>query len=207
MAGKTAVHPELGAIEVQGMTRSAFILRGALAAGAMYGAGAVTPFVSNALAQATTGDVQVVTFAYGLEALEQAFYQAAAKANLSPPLKKLATEFGAHEAEHADTLKATIEQLGGSASAGATPKFNVTDDASFLKTAVALEDTGVAAYNGAIPSLQSPDLVAALATIVQTEARHAAAVRVKSGQDAAPQAFEKPLTQQQAAAALKPYTG
>lgn len=30
--------PELAAVEIHGMTRSAFILRGALAAGAVYGA-------------------------------------------------------------------------------------------------------------------------------------------------------------------------
>ena len=42
--------PELAGVEVHGMTRSSFILRGALAAGAVYGASAVTPFVSQALA-------------------------------------------------------------------------------------------------------------------------------------------------------------
>jgi len=36
--------PELAACEVHGMTRSSFILRGALATGALYGAGAVAPF-------------------------------------------------------------------------------------------------------------------------------------------------------------------
>ena len=38
--------PELAGIEVHGMTRSAFIVRGALAAGAVYGAGVVAPFVA-----------------------------------------------------------------------------------------------------------------------------------------------------------------
>ena len=41
-----AESPGLDAIEVQGMTRASFLLKGALAAGALYGVGAVTPFVS-----------------------------------------------------------------------------------------------------------------------------------------------------------------
>ena len=32
-----AVSPELGAVEIHGMTRSSFILRGAMSAGAVYG--------------------------------------------------------------------------------------------------------------------------------------------------------------------------
>ena len=42
--------PELEAIEVPGMTRSSFILRGALATGAALGATAVGPYVSSAFA-------------------------------------------------------------------------------------------------------------------------------------------------------------
>ena len=48
--------PELAAVEVGGLTRSSFILRGALAAGSVYGLSAVTPFVSQALAETGGGD-------------------------------------------------------------------------------------------------------------------------------------------------------
>src|SRR6202161_1592756 len=51
MTSQNLANPELAACEVHGMTRSSFILRGALAAGAVYGTSAVTPFVSSALAQ------------------------------------------------------------------------------------------------------------------------------------------------------------
>ena len=47
-------HPELAGIEIHGVTRGAFLARGALATAAVYGAGAVGPFVGQALA-ATTG--------------------------------------------------------------------------------------------------------------------------------------------------------
>jgi hypothetical protein len=53
-------------IEIQGMTRSAFLVRGALAAGGAYGAGAVAPMVSRALAAAGGGDVAIFNFALTL---------------------------------------------------------------------------------------------------------------------------------------------
>ena len=42
--------PELNGVEVHGMSRASFILRGAMAAGAVYGATAVGPFVTAPLA-------------------------------------------------------------------------------------------------------------------------------------------------------------
>ena len=39
-------NPELAEVEVHGMNRASFILKGALATGAVYGASAVAPFVS-----------------------------------------------------------------------------------------------------------------------------------------------------------------
>ena len=65
-------------------TRAQFILRGTLAVGATYGAGAVAPFVENAFAAVPQSDLTVVQFALGLEQLETAFYKAAlARAGLS----------------------------------------------------------------------------------------------------------------------------
>ena len=199
---------ELQSIEVEGMTRSSFIVRGALAAGAAYGAGAVGPFVSRALAQDTASDIQVVNFVLGLENLEAAFYAAALKnANLSGQVKTLATEFAKHETAHVDTLKQLVQQFGGSPAAAPAAKFKVSSQADFLKTAVALEDLGVGAYNGAIPAVKEPGVVAALASIVQVEARHAAALRFRANQDPAPAAFDRALTPTQAKAAASKLGG
>jgi rubrerythrin len=199
---------ELYAIEPDGMTRSAFILRGALAAGAAYGAGAVGPFVSRALAQTSASDLQAVGFALALEQLEAAFYAAALKnAKLSGEVKTLATEFGKHEATHVETLKQLIEQLGGKAQAATTAKFNLRNQGDFLKAAVALEDIGVGAYNGLAPAITTPDIVQAVGSIVQVEARHSAAMRFQNGDDPAPDAFDPVLTPTQAQAAAKKLSG
>ena len=55
-----------------------------------------------------------------------------------------------------------------------------------------LEDTGVAAYNGAAPELFSREILAIAGEIVQIEARHAAVVRDLLGQPIADGAFDKP---------------
>ena len=200
--------PELHAIEVDGMTRSSFLLRGALAAGAMYGAGAVGPYVTRALAQANSGDIEILQFALGLEELETAFFAAALKqAKLSGELKQIATLFKSQEAEHAESLKQTITLLGAKPAAAPKAKFDVRDEKTFLEVAIKLEDTGVGAYNGAAPRIQSPDLLAAAGTIVQVEARHAAALRMRAGMDPAPVAFDAPLTAPKVQAAVKQALG
>ena len=186
----------------QGITRSTFILRGALGVAATYGIGAVTPFVSAALGSAAA-DEQVLTFALGLEQLESAFYKTASGAGLTGTAAALAKSFGAHEDQHVQALSQLISQLGGKPAAAPKAKFGVTNQASFLRVAVALEDLGVAAYNGAIPLVRTPDILSAIGSIVNVEARHSAALRSLAGQDPAPSAFDKGKPADQVAVELK----
>jgi rubrerythrin len=200
-------NPELQAVEVHGMTRSSFIVRGALAAGAVYGAGAVGPFVRQAIAQSGGGDVEVLNFALTLEYLEAAFYKEAAKIDgLSEDAVKAVETFGDEEQQHVDALSKTIMDLGGKPVAAPGVDFgDLTSESAFLKLAVTFEDTGVSAYNGAAPSIKSKEVLAAAGSIVQVEARHAAAVRLLAEKDPAPDAFDETLTMDQVLKAVQPF--
>jgi hypothetical protein len=195
--------PELGGVEVHGVTRGAFILKSALAAGAVYGAATVGPFVGQALAQGG-GDVDIVNFALTLEYLEADFYKKGQGLGLSGGVMKLAREFGDAETQHVDALTQTVKKLGGAPAKRPTFVFPIKDEASFLKLAQTLEDTGVSAYNGAGPQIQSKEVLGAAGSIVQIEARHAAAIRLQLSKPPAPDAFDKPLGKAAVLAAVKP---
>ena len=201
--------PEMAAIEIKGMTREAFILRGAVAAGTVYGLSTVAPFVSQALAQESSGDVEILNFALTLEYLEAAYYTMALTevSGLSGDVKKLATEIRDNENEHVDALKTTIEGLGGKAVKAPGVDFGkaFANEKSFLKLAQTFEDTGVSAYNGAAPAIESKDVLAAAGSIVQIEARHAAAIRTLNKQPLSAGGFDKALEMQQVLDAVKPF--
>ena len=194
-------------VEVGGITRSAFIARGAIAAGALYGAGAVAPVVERALAASSGGDTAILDFALTLESIEVAFVAEALKVKgLSGEVKRAMREIAEHERAHQKQLKQTLEQLGATASPApktSFPKMGGQD--AMLSLAIQLEETGVGAYNGAAPLIQSADLLAAAGSIVQVEARHAGALRELAGKDPAPAAFDKALSRDEVMKAVKPY--
>jgi Ferritin-like domain len=196
--------PDLAEVEVHGINRASFILKGALATGAVYGATAVAPFVSSALA--ASSDIDILNFALTLEYLETNFYQVKGKAvHLSGEAKTLAKSFGDEEAEHVAALTGAIKKSGGKPVKMLQFAFPVTNQAGFLKLAYALENVGVGAYNGAGPSLTSKALLAAAGSIVQVEARHAASIANLTGSKITPNgAFDKPLTTKQVLAAAGP---
>ena len=199
-------NPELGGVEVHGLSRSSFLLKGALATGAVLGMGAVTPFVSSALAATASSDIDILNFALTLEYLETDFYQTKGKTvGLTGQAKMLATSFGDEEAEHVAALMKAIKAGGGKPVKKPTFVFPVSTSAAFLKLAYTLENVGVGAYNGAGPSLKSKALLGAAGSIVQVEARHAASIAVLTGMKITPNgAFDKPLTTKQVLAAAGP---
>lgn len=199
-------NPELADVEIGGMTRTSFILRGAMAAGAVYGVGAVTPFVSQALAETGGGDVEILNFALTLEYLESDFYNVKGKeVHLTGAAKSYARMFGEQEADHVGALTTTIKSLGGKPVAKPTFVLPASSQSSFLALASVLENTGVSAYNGAAPSIKSKQVLAAAGSIVQIEARHAAAINLLISKSPTPnQGFDVPLTKAQVLAAVKP---
>ncbi|HST33409.1 MAG TPA: ferritin-like domain-containing protein [Solirubrobacteraceae bacterium] len=206
MTTQEIANPELAATEVHGITRSSFILRGALAAGALYGTASVAPFVSQAFAATGGGDVEILNFALTLEYLEADFYNVKGRqVGLSGEARKYARVFGAEEAAHVSALSAAIKQLGGKPVAKPTFVFPATDEKSFLALASVLENTGVGAYNGAGPSLKSKEVLASAGSIVQIEARHAAAIDLLIGKSPTPnEGFDKPLSKAEVLAAAGP---
>lgn len=145
-----------------------------------------------------------LNFALKLEYLEAAFYNAgtasnAIQAQLSANEKTYISMIQAHENAHVTFLKSVLgtnavaqtsqgtngsyDFTGGYSSTlgvtGTGPFADVfTNSATFLKVALAFEDTGVRAYKGAAPNLlgQQVYLTAAL-NIHSVEARHASAIR------------------------------
>jgi rubrerythrin len=196
-----------GSVQVRGLTRSAFIVRSALAAGSLYGAGAVAPLVERALAAESSGDIAIVNFALALETIEAAFYKKAlAVSGLSGPVKKALQEIAGHEDLHAKQLKQTLDQLGVTAAPLPVAKFPpLNGQTAVLSLAIELEETGVGAYNGAAPLIQAPDLLNAAGSIVQVEGRHAGALRELAGRDPAPAAFDRALSQAEVLRAVRPF--
>jgi Ferritin-like domain len=203
-------HPELADVEIVDdsgdLSRSEVILKGALAAGAVYGIGMVAPFVRRALAASEGGDVGILNFALTLEYLEAEFYaEAKRRAGATGELKSLIGLLAMDEQQHVEALTASVKKLGGKPVAKPKFEFPYGNTAGFLELAQTFEDTGVSAYNGAGPMIESKDVLAAAGGIVQVEARHAAAIRLQNGAEPAPEAFDPALDEAQVLKAVEPF--
>ena len=191
--------------------RSSFILRSALAAGAISGSAAVGPFVRQALAQeeeAAAPDVEIVNFALTLELLEADFYeQALDRLGLSGDVLSLTEEIASNEQEHVSLLTQTVTDLGGTPVEGLRFDFGdaLSSEQKYLELAQTFEDTGVSAYNGAAPGIQDREILLVAGTIVQIEGRHAALVRAQRGEPVAPTAFDEALDMAQVRDAVEPF--
>ena len=209
MQNQVQASPELAAIEVESLNRSTFLIRGVLAAGAIYGAASMTPIIRKAFAQgASKGDIEILNFALTLEYLEAAFYKEGANVKgLSSEVAGYVKTFGGEEQEHVDALTATITDLGGKPVEAPGVDFGdaFSSQDAFIQTAITFEDLGVSAYNGAAPMIESKDLLATAGGIVQVEARHAATIRFAAGEDPTPQAFDPALTTDEVLKAVQPF--
>ena len=201
--------PELAAIDVQGFSRQSFIMRGAVAAGSVYGLSAVGPFVRAAIAQDGGGDVEILNFALTLEYLEAAFYTQAIKqvSGLGGQAREIAVTLRDNETEHVDALTQTIKSLDGTPVKAPGVDFGeaFASQGSFLETAQTFEDLGVGAYNGAGPMIQSKKVLAAAGSIVQVEGRHAGVIRLLRGEQISPSAFDKGLEMQEVLDKAQPF--
>lgn len=133
-----------------------------------------------------SGDVGILNYAYALEQLEAAFYTQVLAgsywASANAEEKLILEDLYKHEVIHREFFKAAISAAAPANQVLPTLEFdfssvNFGNRASVLGTARVLEDTGVAAYNGAGSLLENPTYLVLAGKIVSVEARHAAAIR------------------------------
>ena len=111
---------------------------------------------------------------------------------------------GEHEAAHVDLLTRAVELLGGTPVEEAEYDFGLATVAEFMSLASTLENTGVAAYAGAAPAIESPDLLRTARGVHSVEARHAAVVTAAGNADPYPDAVDAPAAQSEVLAAVGP---
>ena len=180
-----------------GDTRASFLAKAGMFGGGMLGSGALLGLVAEGASAATRSDIAILNFALTLEYLEEAFYDEALDMGiLDGELELFARVVRRHERAHVRALRGALGR-----NAVAKPRFNfrgTTEDVeAFAATAQVLEDTGVAAYKGQAPLIDSDALLKAAVSIHSVEARHAAWIRDINGQPPAPEAFDEPLTKRQ----------
>jgi hypothetical protein len=155
---------------------------------AKYGGGHF-PGVKDGVFDLGGNDLGVLTYAYALEQLEADFYTKVVNAsgftsNFTAEDQQVLIDLYHHEVIHREFFKATLS------AALPNPKNQLLPDLAFdygglnfssrsqvLATAKALEDTGVAAYNGAGRLISNPGYLLLAGKIVSVEARHASAIR------------------------------
>jgi rubrerythrin len=147
------------------------------------------PGVRNGIFDLGSGDFGVLTYAYALEQLEADFYTKVVNStNFNTTFndieRQVLTDLYHHEVIHRDFFKAALSGALPNPSAQLLPTLafnygalNFNSRTDVLATAKALEDTGVAAYNGAGKLIKSPDYLLLAGKIVSVEARHASAIR------------------------------
>ncbi len=185
------------------LTRADWLQRGlAISAGVASGTILADGFASVATsASLPRRDVDVLNFALAFEELQANFYaQAVRTRKLSAEWLRFAEVVGEHERAHVTFLRREL-----AAAANPAPAFQLTPAAleatRFPEIAVALEDVGVALYNGQAANVSSTTL-AAVSEIVSVEARHAGWARDLAGETPAPYAADPSASPAQAEALL-----
>jgi rubrerythrin len=172
---------------VAGDSRADFFRKaGAAAGGALLASSAFGALPSLASAAVPKSDVAILEYALTLEYLEAAFYEeAVASGKLKGRALAFARTVARDEAAHVAGLKKAL-----GAAAPSSPKFDfrgtTRDQAKFLQTAYALENTGVSAYLGQAGRIKTPSILLTAASIVTVEARHSGAVGELLGKSISP---------------------
>ncbi|MBD2258265.1 ferritin-like domain-containing protein [Pseudanabaena sp. FACHB-2040] len=159
-------------------------------------------------------DIGILNFALLLEELEAAFYAAVVRSGkiTNPRELEYVRVLGVHEATHVTFLRDVLAE--NALFQTRDVSFNstglaalLTNRDTILNTAVALEDTGVHAYNGAGPSLTNPTYILAAGSIVSVEGRHAAGVRALLGRPVTEPDEDRAISDASLVDSLNPFKG
>ena len=179
---------------VENGSRRRFVGTTAATGVALSGAALLAARAARSQPPSAAQDVKILNFALLLEHAQAAFYREALdRGRLRGEAREFAETVGANEEEHIALLR---DALGGRARP--RPTFFRFDDAlrterRFVRSALILEDAGVAAYNGQAANLTREALLPAL-RIVSVEGRHAAWIRDIAGEAPAPLAADPGLS-------------
>ena len=172
--------------------RTDFLAGGLVAGGAALAGGVVLGGVATGdAAELSARDARALELVLRVEYTEDAFYRQAVESDaLAGELRVFARQVAAQEREHLAFVRKALGKK-----ADGPPKYDfggaTNDPRDFAATAAKLEDLAVAAYNGQATNV-SPAILAAAATVVSVEARHAAWIRSISGDPPAPDATDTP---------------
>lgn len=193
---------DLGAIDPSGAIAEAAhrVSRRGFLAGAAGAAAVAAGLPAGALGQdGKKTDIEILNFALTLEYLQAAFYSEAERLKALGALAAgAAKKIGAVERAHVTALQ---RALGPAATLGPLFDFQgvTEDDEAFLRTAVAFEDLGTAAYKQQLTRISTPAYISAAASIHSVEARHAAWIRFIAGAQPAAAALDDPIADSDAA--------
>ncbi|QDW25443.1 ferritin-like domain-containing protein [Pedobacter sp. KBS0701] len=154
-----------------------------VAAGCKKDRGYENPTMNGGVTLDFKNDIGVLNYAYALEQLEAAFYIQVANSNTqftgsnAAAKKAYFQDIQFHEIAHREFFKAALTTSAIGSLQVDFSSIDFTSEASVLGAAMAFEDLGVAAYNGAGPRLKDGNFLLLAGKIVSVEARHAAYVR------------------------------
>jgi rubrerythrin len=186
-----------------GVGRAAFLGRAALVAGSAAGASLLLgPRPGESAEAQGAAEKRALNIALTVEYAEAEFYaEAVDRGKLKGELRAFAEQVSAHEDEHVAFIRSAL-----GSSAGPKPKFDfgnaTADPDAFADRAAALEDLAVGAYAGQANNLSKKTLAAA-ATLVSVEARHAAWIRSIVGRPPANEPTDKARAAEQVMRDLK----
>jgi len=127
-----------------------------------------------------SGDIGLLNFAYALEQLEAAFYIQVLKtpfSGITADETTFLTDIRDHEIAHREFFKNALSTNAIGALEVEFSSITFSSRASVLGTAMAFEDLGVSAYDGAGYLFKDANFLLLAGKIVSVEARHAALIR------------------------------